>query len=102
MDPSTKTSLENKQQKSQEPTTSNVDPDSWRDVVQRRIDSKTRRFGQGRTKPDPKPTENRFSAVAGYFFYPLMKNFDRLFLQFAELFVWTYLTKQSCNTSSLN
>lgn len=63
--------------KVQEMSASSSDHETWRDVVQRRIDSKTRRFGQGKTKADPQPVENRFSTVAGYFFYPLMKNFDR-------------------------
>lgn len=53
------------------------EPETWREVVQKRIDSKTRRVGQGKSKPDPKAVENRFAPVAGYFFYPLMKNFDR-------------------------
>ncbi|XP_060555016.1 telomere length regulation protein TEL2 homolog isoform X2 [Ruditapes philippinarum] len=76
VDPSTTTMPEVKQ-KVQEVSACSDDPDTWRDVVQKRIDSKTRRFGQGKTRPDPRPTENRFSAVAGYFFYSLMKNFDR-------------------------
>ncbi|XP_053386091.1 telomere length regulation protein TEL2 homolog [Mercenaria mercenaria] len=76
VDPSKKPTPEVKQ-KVQELSASSSDPESWRDVVQRRIDSKTRRFGQGKTKPDPQPVENKFSAVAGYFFYPLMQNFDR-------------------------
>jgi telomere length regulation protein len=77
VDPST-TTVQEVEQKVQEVSACSDDPDTWRDVVQRRIDSKTRRFGQGKTRPDPRPTENRFSSVAGYFFYPLMKNFDRL------------------------
>lgn len=54
-----------------------TEPESWRDIIQKRIDSKTRRFSHGRSKPLPVPVENRFAPVAGYFFYPLMKNFDR-------------------------
>lgn len=54
-----------------------TEPESWRDVVQKRIDSKTRRFGQGRSKKEARAVENQFAPVAGYFFYPLMKNFDR-------------------------
>ncbi|XP_052790306.1 telomere length regulation protein TEL2 homolog [Mya arenaria] len=63
--------------KVQELTASSTEPESWQDVVQRRIESKTRRFGQGRSKPEATPMENRFAPVAGHFFYPLMGNFDR-------------------------
>lgn len=52
-------------------------PDSWRMVVQRRIDNKTRRFGKGRSKPEVTLTPNRFGPVAGEFFYPLMRFCDR-------------------------
>ncbi|XP_076458340.1 telomere length regulation protein TEL2 homolog isoform X2 [Babylonia areolata] len=52
-------------------------PETWREVVQRRIESKTRRFGKGRTQPEPVATANRFGAVAGEFFYPLMALCDR-------------------------
>ena len=58
--------------------TSDEDPSkNWKDIVQKRIESKTRRFGQGRSKPEPEPVMNQFAPVAGYFFYPLMKHFDR-------------------------
>ncbi|KAL4239491.1 TEL2 [Mactra antiquata] len=50
---------------------------TWRDVVQKRIDSKTRRFGTKKNKAELVAVENKFAPVAGYFFYPLMKNFDR-------------------------
>ena len=50
---------------------------NWQEIVQKRIDSKTRRFAKGRTNPEPKAVPNRFSSVAGYFFYPLLKNYDR-------------------------
>ncbi|XP_052264514.1 telomere length regulation protein TEL2 homolog isoform X2 [Dreissena polymorpha] len=53
------------------------EPEKWQEVVQRRIDSKTRRFGQGKTRPELKAVENKFSPVAGHFFYPLLKHFDR-------------------------
>ncbi|XP_015752947.1 PREDICTED: telomere length regulation protein TEL2 homolog [Acropora digitifera] len=52
-----------------------VVPD-WQKIVQERIDKKTKRFAKGPTKPQPKPVANKFSSVAGYFFFPLMKNFD--------------------------
>ena len=50
---------------------------NWKDIVQKRIESKTRRFAHGRSKPEAEQVMNRFAPVAGYFFYPLMKNFDR-------------------------
>ena len=53
------------------------DTHNWQAVVQRRIESKTRRFGTGRTKPEPVPVANRFAPVAGDFFFPLLRNFDR-------------------------
>lgn len=52
-----------------------VVPD-WQKIVQERIDKKTKRFAKGPTKPQPKPVANKFSSVAGFFFFPLMKNFD--------------------------
>lgn len=52
-----------------------VVPD-WQKIVQDRIDKKTKRFAKGPTKPQPKPVANKFSSVAGFFFFPLMKNFD--------------------------
>ena len=52
-------------------------PGGWRDIVQQRIESKTRRFGHGPTKPSPEEVVNKFAAVSGHFFYPLMVNFDR-------------------------
>ncbi|XP_074649235.1 telomere length regulation protein TEL2 homolog isoform X2 [Tubulanus polymorphus] len=51
--------------------------ESWRDVVQKRIESKTRRFGKGRVKPDVELVKNKFASVAGNFFFPLMLHFDR-------------------------
>ncbi|XP_014781700.1 telomere length regulation protein TEL2 homolog [Octopus bimaculoides] len=50
---------------------------NWREVVQKRIDSKTRRFGKGHNRQQPEVVVNRFSSVAGHFFYPLIKNYDR-------------------------
>ncbi|XP_038064411.1 telomere length regulation protein TEL2 homolog [Patiria miniata] len=48
----------------------------WRDIVQKRIKSKTRRFAKGRSTPAPTPVANRFAPVAGRFFFPLLKSFD--------------------------
>lgn len=51
----------------------------WRDLVQKRINEKTRRFSTKTTLPSTKtsPVVNRFSSVCGQFFYPLLSNFDR-------------------------
>jgi len=51
--------------------------DDWREIVQRRIDAKTRRFGKGRQKAIAPPTLNRFAPVAGHFFFSLVANFDQ-------------------------
>ena len=48
----------------------------WQKIVQERIDCKTKRFVKGPSKPQPKPVANKFAGVAGFFFFPLMKNFD--------------------------
>lgn len=49
---------------------------SWREIVDRRIESKTRRFGKGKKKLSI-PKENNFGQVAGCFFYPLLSGYDR-------------------------
>ena len=49
----------------------------WRDVVQRRIEKKTKRFGKGRQNPSPTPVMNKLAPVAGHFFFPLIRYFDR-------------------------
>uniref|UniRef100_A0A2C9LEQ9 Uncharacterized protein n=1 Tax=Biomphalaria glabrata TaxID=6526 RepID=A0A2C9LEQ9_BIOGL len=56
---------------------SNSGPSGWREVVQKRIESNTRRFAHGRTKPEPVATLNKFTLVAGQFFYPLMAKADK-------------------------
>uniref|UniRef100_A0A673XUR7 Telomere length regulation protein TEL2 homolog n=1 Tax=Salmo trutta TaxID=8032 RepID=A0A673XUR7_SALTR len=62
------------------------DPIHWRQVVERRIQSKTKRLSkmsfvlpsfQGVTHPPVKPTPNRYAPVAGHFFFPLLRNYDR-------------------------
>ncbi|ESO81979.1 hypothetical protein LOTGIDRAFT_135529 [Lottia gigantea] len=55
----------------------NLDPESWREIVDKRIESKTRRFIKGRSKPEPVAVANRFAPVAGNFFFPLLRFFDR-------------------------
>ncbi|MBN3306405.1 TELO2 protein, partial [Amia calva] len=64
-------------------------PLHWRRVVEQRIESKTRRFGKARpsppqlgynshsTRPAVSAAPNRFAPVAGHFFFPLLRNYDR-------------------------
>ncbi|KAK3572537.1 hypothetical protein QTP86_034739, partial [Hemibagrus guttatus] len=47
----------------------------WREVVEKRIQSKTRRISKGVSQPH-KATPNRYAPVAGYFFFPLLRNYD--------------------------
>ncbi|XP_074518579.1 telomere length regulation protein TEL2 homolog [Halichoeres trimaculatus] len=49
----------------------------WREAVERRIQSKTRRISKGVTKPPVKATPNRYAPVAGHFFFPLLRNYDK-------------------------
>uniref|UniRef100_H3AAG8 Telomere length regulation protein TEL2 homolog n=1 Tax=Latimeria chalumnae TaxID=7897 RepID=H3AAG8_LATCH len=63
-------------------TSTSSDPGSstaehWRKVMDQRIESKTRRFAKGRSKPEPTGVPNRFNPLAGYFFFPLIRNYDR-------------------------
>lgn len=53
------------------------DPIHWRQVVERRIQSKTKRLSKGVTCPPAKATPNRYAPVAGHFFFPLLRNYDR-------------------------
>lgn len=48
----------------------------WQKIVQERIDGKTKRISKGPSCPPPKGVANKFAGVAGFFFFPLMKNFD--------------------------
>ncbi|XP_063171250.1 telomere length regulation protein TEL2 homolog [Candoia aspera] len=54
----------------------NSSPD-WQKVVDERIRSKTRRFAKGRSQAEPLGTPNQFAPVAGCFFFPLLRTFDR-------------------------
>jgi len=49
----------------------------WSEVVRERVEAKSRRFGKGRQCPFPVSSVNRFAGVAGSFFYPLLRHFDR-------------------------
>ncbi|KAL8175166.1 UNVERIFIED_CONTAM: hypothetical protein K2H54_014980 [Gekko kuhli] len=59
------------------PSGDNPDPSNWRQVVEERIRSKTRRFAKGPSRAELPCTPNRFGPVAGHFFFPLLQNFDR-------------------------
>ncbi|XP_060778662.1 telomere length regulation protein TEL2 homolog [Neoarius graeffei] len=48
----------------------------WREVVEKRIQSKTRRISKGVSQAH-KATPNRYAPVAGHFFFPLLRNYDR-------------------------
>ncbi|TMS21900.1 Telomere length regulation protein TEL2-like protein [Larimichthys crocea] len=52
-------------------------PVHWRQEVEKRIQSKTRRLRKGATQPPAKATPNRYAPVAGHFFFPLLRNYDR-------------------------
>ncbi|XP_071782854.2 telomere length regulation protein TEL2 homolog [Centroberyx gerrardi] len=52
-------------------------PVHWRQVVERRIQSKTKRLSKGATQPPAKVTPNRYAPVAGHFFFPLLRSYDR-------------------------
>lgn len=49
----------------------------WRRVVDQRIESKTRRFGKGAPRTGSSAAPSRFAPVAGCFFFPLLRNYDR-------------------------
>lgn len=48
----------------------------WRQIVEKRIQSKTRRVSKGPAHP-AKAVPNRYAPVAGFFFFPLLRNYDR-------------------------
>ncbi|XP_054622909.1 telomere length regulation protein TEL2 homolog [Dunckerocampus dactyliophorus] len=49
----------------------------WQQVVEKRIQAKTKRISKGVTQPPPQAAANRYSPVAGYFFFPLLRNYDK-------------------------
>ncbi|XP_076616930.1 telomere length regulation protein TEL2 homolog [Chaetodon auriga] len=52
-------------------------PVHWRQEVEKRIQSKTKRLRKGTSQPPAQATPNRYAPVAGYFFFPLLKNYDK-------------------------
>lgn len=52
-------------------------PAHWRQEVEKRIQNKTKRTSKGSTQPGAKAAPNRYAPVAGYFFFPLLKNYDK-------------------------
>uniref|UniRef100_A0A671LKP7 Telomere length regulation protein TEL2 homolog n=1 Tax=Sinocyclocheilus anshuiensis TaxID=1608454 RepID=A0A671LKP7_9TELE len=48
----------------------------WRQIVEKRIQSKTRRISKGGTQ-SVKAVPNRYAPVAGFFFFPLLRSYDR-------------------------
>uniref|UniRef100_A0A3Q4AEX9 Telomere length regulation protein TEL2 homolog n=1 Tax=Mola mola TaxID=94237 RepID=A0A3Q4AEX9_MOLML len=53
------------------------DKPHWRQQVEKRIQSNTRHFRKGVSQPVLKPTPNRYAPVAGHFFFPLLRNYDK-------------------------
>ncbi|XP_077358573.1 telomere length regulation protein TEL2 homolog isoform X2 [Festucalex cinctus] len=49
----------------------------WQQVVDKRIQAKTKRISKGASHPPAKATANRYAPVAGYFFFPLLRNYDK-------------------------
>ncbi|XP_026034570.1 telomere length regulation protein TEL2 homolog [Astatotilapia calliptera] len=52
-------------------------PVHWQQVVEKRIQSKTKRLTKKVNQPVTKATPNRYAPVAGHFFFPLLKNYDK-------------------------
>ncbi|KAG8176559.1 hypothetical protein JTE90_010770 [Oedothorax gibbosus] len=50
---------------------------TWKSIVDQRIATKTRFITKSTPKPPLPETPNRFSMVAGYFFYPLISKYDK-------------------------
>ncbi|XP_077684992.1 telomere length regulation protein TEL2 homolog isoform X3 [Eretmochelys imbricata] len=48
----------------------------WRRIVDERIKSKTRHLAKGQSLVEPACGPNKFSSLAGHFFFPLIQNFD--------------------------
>lgn len=52
-------------------------PVHWQQVVEKRIQNKTRLLSKRPTQPPPTATPNRYASLAGHFFFPLLKNYDK-------------------------
>ncbi|XP_024140455.1 telomere length regulation protein TEL2 homolog [Oryzias melastigma] len=52
-------------------------PVHWRQVVEKRIQSKTKYISKGASRPAPNSTPSRYAPVAGHFFFPLLRNYDK-------------------------
>ncbi|XP_014888124.1 telomere length regulation protein TEL2 homolog isoform X2 [Poecilia latipinna] len=50
---------------------------SWRQEVEKRIQNKTKRISKGSAQPGAGAAPNRYAPVAGYFFFPLLRNYDK-------------------------
>ncbi|XP_032429904.1 telomere length regulation protein TEL2 homolog isoform X1 [Xiphophorus hellerii] len=50
---------------------------SWRQEVEKRIQNKTKRISKGSAQPRAGAAPNRYAPVAGYFFFPLLRNYDK-------------------------
>lgn len=48
----------------------------WQMIIEQRVEKKTRRFCKNTSVGTPKAAANKFSPVAGHFFFPLLKGFD--------------------------
>ncbi|XP_049624362.1 telomere length regulation protein TEL2 homolog [Suncus etruscus] len=55
---------------------------TWRAVVEERVKKKTRRLSQGNSRCIPAGNPNRFTLLAGCFFFPLIQQFDRPLVTF--------------------
>ncbi|CAN7939135.1 unnamed protein product [Ixodes hexagonus] len=60
----------------QQESISNITDAHWKSVVMERINAKTKHISKGK-KNKVVPAKSRFADVAGYFFYPLMRYYDR-------------------------
>ncbi|KAM9817719.1 telomere length regulation protein TEL2 homolog [Neosynchiropus ocellatus] len=49
----------------------------WQQVVENRIKNKTKYLRKGATRPPAKACPNRYAPVAGHFFFPLLRNYDK-------------------------
>ncbi|XP_043350271.1 telomere length regulation protein TEL2 homolog isoform X3 [Dermochelys coriacea] len=54
----------------------------WRRIVDERIKNKTRHLVKGQSLVEPACGPNKFSSLAGHFFFPLIQNFDRPLVTF--------------------